>query len=385
MTQCFKEHECDQHSLGQNIRPTGDCECRVQRLYGVPTKVTDVPVLTCEGLWRVYQKEAEDIVAPGGQLIANPIERNRAINAAYARLWLEDQRFEWAGLAAFASKQVGCGLLHAAQSIEAIEAESAAWEKLRASRSENGLFTNDKMREQEQLLNEARQADARNPLPLLDKSFNPDQPSLTQEQFMYVYEMMALGNTTLFLDIYPLHAFFAKRGFKELETCLEKRAGIYGHPKFPVLWLVDQKELTFGKFRSDVLSGFKALDDGDISLSVTHLATHEQINVLQPIMYENMKLELLLRGNHAYYVTNIRFLPKISQPIELTLSGQCQRSDDGRTITFSEKAGANLADIDQRMEFVLRAAAQFDKLLKGDNRHLIEASLRDIAKSHGAG
>ncbi|WP_434678227.1 hypothetical protein J3P77_19440 [Pseudomonas sp. R1-18] len=383
MTQCFKEHECDQQSLGQSIRPVGDCESRVQRLYDVPTKVTDVPVLPCEGLWRVYQKEAEDIVAPGGQLIANPIERNRAINAAYARLWLEDQRFEWAGLAAFASKQVGCGLLHAAQSIEAIEAESAAWEKLRESRSENGLFTSDKMQEQEQLLNEARQADARNPLPLLDKSFNPEQPSLTQERFMYVYEMMALGNTTLFLDIYPLHAFFAKRGFKELETCLRKRRGIYGHPRFPVLWLVDQQTLKFGSGTDNVLAGFKAIDEEDIRASVESLAVHEQINILQPVIYEDAKLSALLRGNHAYYVTNIHFLPKIAQPIELTLAGQCQAVEDERTVSFSESPLANLADIQQRMSFVLRAAQQFHQLLNSDKRKVIEASILDIANGNG--
>lgn len=52
---------------------------------------------------------AEAIVAPGGILIADPKARNRAINAAYANLWLKDPRFQWAGLAAFASKQVGVG------------------------------------------------------------------------------------------------------------------------------------------------------------------------------------------------------------------------------------------------------------------------------------
>ena len=59
-------------------------------------------------------------------MIADPTERNRAINAAYARLWLHDERFQWAGLAAFASKQVGCGLLHAADSIKKIHTETAA-------------------------------------------------------------------------------------------------------------------------------------------------------------------------------------------------------------------------------------------------------------------
>lgn len=383
MSQCFKEHECDQQGLEQNVRPVGDCDCRVENLYGVNTRVTDVPVLTCEGLWRVFQKEAEDIVAPGGTLIANPIERNRAINAAYARLWLHDQRFQWAGLAAFASKQVGCGLLHAAQSIEAIEAESAAWQKLRESRSEHGLLTPDRMQEQSEHLRQAQQADANNPLPLLDKAFTGENPSLAQEQFMYVYEMMALGNTTLFLDIYPLHAFFAKRGFKAMKKCLEKRAGIYGHPKFPVLWLVDQEKLKFGRFQAEVLAGFQAIEEGNVAKSVAALAVHEQINILQPIMYENARLVTLLRGNHAYYVTNISFLPKIAQPIELTLAGQCERLDDGRTVGFSDDIMANLADADERMAFVLRAAEQFDRLLESESRRLIEASIQDIAAGNG--
>lgn len=379
MSQCFKEHECDQQSLGQNVHPISDCECRIEPLYDVQTKVIEVPVLTCEGLWRVFQKEAEDIVAPSGKLIANPVERNRAINAAYARLWLEDPRFEWAGLAAFASKQVGCGLLHAAQSIEVIEAESDALQALRESRRQNGLFTPDKMEEQRQLSEALRQADARNPLPLLDKSLSPDEPSILQEQFMYVYEMMALGNTTLFLDIYPLHAFFAKRGFAEFERCLEKRPRIYGHPEFPVLWPVGQRKLKFGDPKKEVLEGFRAIAKGNISESVRHLAAHEQINVLQPVMYEDAQLVTLLRSNHAYYVTNIGFLPDIAQPIELTLTGKCKPMEDGRTIKFSESPFANLADVDQRMAFVLRAAAQFNQLLGSKQRPEIEASIQDIA------
>jgi hypothetical protein len=46
-------------------------------------------------------------VAPGGKLIADPKARNKAINAAYTQLWRLESRFQWAGLAAFASKQVG--------------------------------------------------------------------------------------------------------------------------------------------------------------------------------------------------------------------------------------------------------------------------------------
>lgn len=123
MTQCFKDHECDKQVLNQNTKPIAECASHVVELYGCKTRVTEVPVLTCEGVWRVFQREAEDVVAPGGILIVDPIERNRAINAAYARLWLHEPRFQWAGLAAFAFKPVGCGLLHAAGAVDGVQVE----------------------------------------------------------------------------------------------------------------------------------------------------------------------------------------------------------------------------------------------------------------------
>lgn len=199
-----------------------------------------MPILTCEGLWRVYQREAEEIVAPGGVLIADPIERNRVINAAYARLWLHDSRFQWAGLAAFASKQVGCGLLHAAESIENIEADYEARKRLRNSRLAPDLFSSERISEQVRLMREQQTADDNNPMPV-DLRIKGEVQSLGQQQFQHVFDMMALGNTTLFLDIFPLHAFYKKRGLKELEICLKNRVKIFGHPEFPVLWPIGQK------------------------------------------------------------------------------------------------------------------------------------------------
>nr|WP_248295184.1 hypothetical protein [Paraburkholderia sp. UYCP14C] len=66
----------------------------------------------CIDCWQHFQRQAEATVGAD-----DPIARNRRINAAYAGLWLDDRRFQWAGLAAFASKQVGCGLLNAADVI----------------------------------------------------------------------------------------------------------------------------------------------------------------------------------------------------------------------------------------------------------------------------
>ena len=72
-----------------------------------------------------------------------------------------------------------------------------------------------------------------------------------------------------------------------------------------------------------------------------------------------------------------------AQAIELTLAGQCSPVDDRRTIGFGNNTVANLANIDQRMAFVLRAAQQFDDLLQGDQREQIEQSIRDIAWGGG--
>ena len=378
MTQCFRDHPSDTQILNENTKPLDECETRIMELYGVEMEVTQVPILTCDCLWRIYQREAEEIVAPGGVLIADPIERNRAINAAYARLWLHDSRFQWAGLAAFASKQVGCGLLHAANVTELIEAEHEARQPLRDNRREWGLFTKHNMDDQTILVQKYKATDDLNPMPA-DWRCNSDEPSVAQNQFQYVNEMMALGNTTLFLDIFPLHAFYKKRGLAELKKCLKNRAAIYGHPKFPVLWLVDQKKLIFGEEYEEIFKAFIAIESGKIAKSVEYFAIHEQKNILQPTIYEDSRLRRLLRANHASFVTG---LPSgVAQAIELTLTSQCQRTDDGKTVEFSNNPLADLSNLDERMKFVLRAAKGFNTMLHDHNRSALEQSIKEIAQA----
>ena len=72
-----------------------------------------------------------------------------------------------------------------------------------------------------------------------------------------------------------------------------------------------------------------------------------------------------------------------AEAIELTLASQCRPSDDGRTVGFSNDHFANLADIHQRMPFVLKAAEQFDELLRRSDRQLIEQAILDIAAGRG--
>lgn len=350
---------------------------------------SELPGLVCQNLWRGYQQRAEAIVAPGGVLIADPKARNRAINAAYAQLWLEDQRFQWAGLAAFASKQVGCGLLHAADSIEKIQGQHEAGLRRDDAFVKKllGLFSWDSKREQqakardlEQAQRDYEQARSNNPLPSGIRH-KGDSLSFVQKQLQFVHDMLALGNTTLFLDVFPLHAFYKERGLWSLEKCLPSRKDIYGHGQLPVLWPVEHEKLAFGINYKEILQAFEAIDAGNIADSVVHLAWHEQRNIQQPSMYSDQWLVKLLFGNHLAYVTDIP--SGAAAAVELTLASQCLPSADGRTVGFSNDYVANLADIDQRMPFVLKAAAQFDELLGRSDRHLIEQAILDIASGRG--
>jgi hypothetical protein len=122
----------------------------------------------CIDGWGYYQKQAEAIVAVG-----DPIARNRRINAAYATLWLEDRRFQWAGLAAFVSKQVGCGLLNAAEMIGKSNQQRRAyqqWERQRPAADQFSPFASPRM---------------------------PAADQATGEVAHKVYQMLAKGNTAL--------------------------------------------------------------------------------------------------------------------------------------------------------------------------------------------
>lgn len=381
MAECFKDHDCDDLELHKNSTPISDCKSRFIEENGRKIKVIEVPVLTCECTWRSYQKEAEDIVAPGGKLIADPVKRNAAINAAYAKLWLHDHRFQWAGLAAFASKQVGCGLLHAADAIKNIQAEHDAAQRMANSAKPSwgipGLFSISTV--DEKAKRDYVQARRNNPVPTADTRRDGEPLSLVQQQYQHVYEMLAMGNTTLFLDVFPIHAFYKKRGLKELKMCLGSRRKLNDNPKFPILWPIGEK-LEFGRSQPEILQAFEAIEAGSIARSVERLAWHEQKNILQPAMYSDSQLVTLLRSNHASYVTG--FPSGVAEAIELTLASQCRRVN-GRTIGFGGNPFADLSDINQRMPFVLKAAARFDDLLYDANRNLIEQSIKDIAAGGG--
>jgi hypothetical protein len=280
----------------------------------------------CVECWRYFQKRAEVIVAA-----SDPIAINRCINAAYATLWLEDHRFQWAGLAAFASKQVGCGLLNAAELVN--------------TSARNGVSGLGAMA----LLGPASWA-----------SIYPGEVAMnaaTGAGSAQVYRMLAKGNMSLFLDVWPLHMFYKQFGLQRFLRCLPERQELRGSVLWPIAAAVP-----FGKFQPQVISGFKAIDSGDLTGGVKYLAEHEQLNILQPAMYDDSEFALLMRANQFAWALNIP--TGSAREIQLAFANQCTVTGaNARIEMFSREPLANLADPNQRMAFVLRAAQRFDQLL----------------------
>jgi hypothetical protein len=299
----------------------------------------------CIDCWRHYQRLAEAIVA-----VEDPIARNRRINAAYADLWLDDRRFQWAGLAAFASKQVGCGLLHAAEMINKSNRQRDAYQQWERSSS---------------------------PLERLSPYASPRMPIPDQasgEGAVNAYRMLAKGNTSLFLDIWPLHMFYKEFGLQRFERCLEERAQL----RDSIIWPIADR-VPFAAVRAEVTPAFRSIDAGNVTESVRLLARHEQINILQPAMYEDRGFAMLMRLNQFAWALNIP--TGSAREIQLTLASQCTVTGANAQIEiFSRQPLADLADPVQRMAFVLRAAERFDDLLHDPiQRHFVENSIRLIA------
>jgi hypothetical protein len=270
----FTRHGTDAVPLNCNIVPVPECKVYPALQDGKEVEYVRVKILDPAAVWLRCQQEAEQWVADTktGKPLTRPDDINRRINAAYAFLWIKDKRFQWAGLAAFASRQVGCGLLHASG-----------------------------------MLKEAHDRVVANPDFL-------DLGSTGEAVGAYtMYGKLALGNLSLFLDIYPLHRFYMLRGYKGLEKSLHYRRDI----KDKVFWPEEaKKRLEFGYPFREIIQGFEAIESGDIATSVKRLAQH-------------------------------------------------------------------VWDENDRMPFVMRTAEQFDRLLKGGERYLIERAIWAIYRGGG--
>ncbi|UGQ47627.1 DUF2515 family protein [Massilia endophytica] len=335
----FTPHEHDALPLGRNTVPVSECKIHPALQEGQVAQVVDVPLLSCSSVWLRCQQEARKWVSDcNGKILSDAMQINRRINAAYAHLWLTDRRFQWAGLAAFASKQVGCGLLHAAKTSKAT---------LQRVRNHTGEDSADFL--------------SRN---VFDLGVGAGAE--------YVARQLALGNLTLFLDIYPLHRFYMLRGFEGIRSCLAEREAI----KDLVFWPPEARsKLVFGKFCKEILTGFEQIEGGQISESVRSLAHHEPINILQKVIYDDPVTQKALDSNQFAWVTK---LPTGDYAeIQLTLSAGCSPKL-GWTQWFAKSSDVHLWNKDDRMRFVIRAADEFDRLLKGRAAGDLRKSIEEI-------
>jgi hypothetical protein len=297
----------------------------------------------CTDIWLRCQQEAEAIIAPDGTLIADRSLRNQRISAAYASLWLRNNRFQWAGFAAFASKQVGCSMLNAVQIMDR-SADQVG---------ENGGSDG------------------------LSWAFRTMLPAVVHIGAGYLRGRLSLGNLSVFLDIYPLHRFYELRGLEHLKACIGERQSI----KEQVRWPVTDDVLPFGKAFRQIADGFTLIERGDLLGSVRQLAYHEQVNVLQRVMYEDRLTRLALDANQLAWISEI---PGADfNEIQVTLASQCAAKPSPFTTWFARNPKVHLYNTGQRMEFVYRAAEQFDRLLNGKERVEVERSLQDICEGHG--
>jgi hypothetical protein len=281
--------------------------------------------------WLACQREAEEWIAPQGRLIDDPALRNRRISAAYASLWLQDRRFQWAALAAFASTEVGSSMARAGQGMRDMAT------RIRATRTADSF----------------------------EWLYKVMIPALVGSGEGYLRGQLSLGNLTVFLDVYPLHRFYLRHGLPLMRDTLRARSQVADR----VHWPVGSHMLSFGQPFREILDAFALIDAANVSDSVLKLAWHEQVNVLQRVIYDDPKTRIALDGNQAGAATGA--WPGQFNPIELVFG-------EAGSIEFSSRADAHLYDVGQRMDFVSRAASQFDTLLRGPRRAQVEPALRRI-------
>jgi hypothetical protein len=317
-----------------------------------PSKYRGIPIggqaldgekLSAERLWASFQIEAEDLLKIDGRWFADDRERNCRINAAYARLWLADRRFQWTGLAAFASKQVGCGLLHTADIVDAHREEREQIERSLGHGSAPGVQYGATLKQLATEMGGASMA-----------------------------HRLGHGNTHVFLDIYPLHRFYMERGYDEFIACLPERQ----KARYAVRWEVARSTLAFAAPFPEVAQGFTQIERGQIAESVRTLAQHEQVNVLQKIMYDSQVMQLLLDWNQLAWA--VEFPSGDFEEIRLNLSAECP-ARAGTTTRFSQDRYAKLWDQSERMPFVFSAADRLDELIKSSELREVEASIRAIS------
>ncbi|MFJ4394699.1 DUF2515 family protein [Pseudomonas sp. NPDC089396] len=276
------------------------------------------------------------------ELIKDFSTRAERIAGNYARLYLELERngkpelkgrFYWTGLAAFASKQVMCALDYASTS------------KWRWTGAAAPFFDITKMH-------------------------------------------LGEGNFWLFQDIFVWHWFYINYPDEFKNAAPERNWNCYisdFKTTFQELpWIDDAlpkinflAETTPLKEGFDLIKKVEALKDGilrrELQLaSLMKIADHEQLWILQPLIYENWDFQLLLDGQ-------AKLEGKFGVPRRLAaFSTQCETGGPDRDVVMKE---GDLYDATDRMIFITEIANKYHYLMNKDKSQM-ETIISTISSWH---
>jgi len=199
-----------------------------------------------------WKKQLEEKLPPKSDLV----QRNRAITAHYASWYLENQHlFKWAGMAAFASNQVGVALAFS----ELLYAPDGM--VAQKPKEEEGFFANLTW-----LYSAAFDAIFSIPVALHDFA--------TRQLLLNDLDEIKNGNDEIFADIAWAHAAYLEGGINEIEANVAEREREYMLAGFK---MIDEGAVLL-KQNKDVEKAHQLIREGNVKL-----LRHEQLNTLQPI------------------------------------------------------------------------------------------------------
>lgn len=316
-------------------------------------------------------------------------KRIKVIASHYAIMYLETSkkgdknlkgRFYWMGLAAFAAKQVYCGVL-------------AMDDVVNKGLSIAGYYGNK--------LDDF--TGAKKIAPEYIKHL--EENALSGQELDYIRERMLLGNLFLFLDIYPYHFLYRDLSYSFFEAINHRnsqnyvstvKTDLYDLPHCGELGLIkhftyDKKHLKSAFNRIQKMEGLLRKSKGkttrDIRVlqwdSLMDIANHEQRVILQNCFYapngrEDPTLKKVLDKQKQLdklkkTMTAISWIADV-QGRQAVLTNACQLSDDfmegnadrerfyedmKNSSELNSTWGENLYDVEQRMEFITRIAKDY--------------------------
>lgn len=284
----------------------------------------------CQAIWKALNTETQAISKE-----PDDIKRNRQISAAYAKLYQTNKNLRWSGVAALASKQVGCGLREATIMLADIE-----------KRLE---------------VNQVRQSQERDIRNIAMLSFERSQLLLKTSLANTVKNGLAVGNKAVFEEIYPILQFYQRYGLERFKNCAEQHISLQtGSSKEPHELLV---------------KGLEEISKGHINKGTKKILKREQRYTLQKAIYNDWKFARTLEFNQ---MADKAYIGKFfgTQPIKLSFSADC---NGGKEVYFD---GINLADYDERWPYAKTVANTFTEL-ESEDPSLINKVIQQIIEQAG--